>query len=220
MTLAIRAKLKEPITRSYDFEPNRKAYDCEPSRKAYGRAISIGTEADFFLEIDEDTFIVGEAKESECAHNQDRMKRGKPIRGRLRKRYPHVAALFGLYGFSRKLKSKPAGKKAAITRNPRSPAVLQSYKGYVDAVHEGLAYLILENQNGQRLEIEWDAADLRRKSIGERQPFVLKTLATGNELKYEFIPDRIRPLPKALQQNIAELLSHYRATGDLDDHDE
>jgi hypothetical protein len=96
----------------------------------------------------------------------------------------------------------------------------QRYEGYVDAIHEGLAYLILESRSGQRLEIEWDAAELAKKSIGERQPFILKTVTIGNTIRYQFIPDRLRPLPEDMQRDIRDLLRHYRATGELDDDDE
>jgi hypothetical protein len=216
MSPILQEKLKKPITRSYEFEPGRRSYEFEPSRNVYSRALSTATKADFFLEIDEDTFIVGEAKETECERPGTRPNPEKPVRGHLLKRYRLLKARF------RRLhcKAKPAAKKASIKKKPPSAAVLRIYKGYVDAVHDGLAYLILENQSGQRLEIEWDAADLSKEAIGERQPFVLKTLSIENELKYEFIPDRLRPLPKELKQNIADLLSHYRATGDLDDDNE
>jgi hypothetical protein len=117
-------------------------------------------------------------------------------------------------------KVKDTGKREVTPRKPPVAAVLQIYKGYVDAIHEGLAYLILESRNGQRLQIEWDAADLAKKSIEERQPFILKTVSIGNKFQYEFIPDQLRPLPGDMQRDIQKLLSHYRATGELDDDDE
>jgi hypothetical protein len=103
---------------------------------------------------------------------------------------------------------------------PGAPAVIQFYNGIVEAVHEGLAYLALEAPDGQRLQIEWDETELAALKIKEGEPFILKTMTDGNKLEYQFIRDQLRPVSGELQREISDLMSHYRATGELDDDDE
>ena len=127
MSPILQEKLKKPITRSYEFEPGRRLYEFEPSRNVYSRALSTATKADFFLEIDEDTFIVGEAKETERERPETRPNPEKPVRGRLLKPYWLLKARF------RRLhcKAKPAAKKASIKKEP---PCLQPCCGYTRAM--------------------------------------------------------------------------------------
>jgi len=220
MSIGLQELPEKPITRLYNFERSGKAYgraisaQTEPGSsfdfdKAYGRVISAQTEPGSSFDFDEDTLILGPV--------QTRMPRGKSRRRLPGRRHRLLGVLSGLPKLL--FKVKDTGKREVTPRKPPVAAVLQIYKGYVDAIHEGLAYLILESRNGQRLQIEWDAADLAKKSIEERQPFILKTVSIGNKFQYEFIPDQLRPLPGDMQLDIQKLLSYYRATGELDDDD-
>jgi hypothetical protein len=103
---------------------------------------------------------------------------------------------------------------------PTSTGVVQTYQGFVDAVHDGMAYLSLETVGGHRLALQWDARELAAKSIGERQPFVLQTLTSGDTMRFEFAPDALQPLSVHLLQEIDDLTAYYRATGELDGDDE
>ncbi len=94
-----------------------------------------------------------------------------------------------------------------------STGVSQTYLGFVDAVHDGMAHLTLETTGGHHLELEWDAAELAAQAIGERQPFTLQTVTTADTMRFKFTPDRLQPLPSQLLQEIDDLTSHYRATG-------
>ncbi len=95
--------------------------------------------------------------------------------------------------------------------NSASNGVVQTFQGFVDAVHHGMAYLTLETADGHRLELEWDAAELAAKSIGERQPFTLETVTTSDTMRFKFTLDRLQPLSSQLLQEIDELAAHYRA---------
>ena len=209
MSIGLQERPEKPITRLYNFER---------SGKAYGRAISAQTEPGSSFDFDEDTLILGPVQQPSLASFQTRMPRGKSRRRLPGRRHRLLGVLSGLPKLL--FKVRDTGKREVTPKKPPVAAVLQIYKGYVDAIHEGLAYLILESRNGQRLQIEWDAADLAKKSIEERQPFILKTVSIGNKFQYEFIPDQLHPLPGDMQRDIQKLLSHYRATGELDDDDE
>jgi hypothetical protein len=99
-------------------------------------------------------------------------------------------------------------------------AVIQTYKGFVDAVHDGIAYLSLEGEHDQRLELEWDAVELASQSIAERQPFILCISTRRDSIQFRFAPDRAQPLSDPLLQEINVLAAHYRSTGELDDDGE
>ena len=189
MSIGLQERPEKPITRLYN--PITRLYNFERSGKVYGRAISAQTEPGSSFDFDEDTLILGPVQQPSLAPFQTRMPRGKSRRRLPGRRHRLLGVLSGLPKLP--FKVKDAGKREVTPRKPPVAAVLQIYKGYVDAIHEGLAYLILESRNGQRLQIEWDAADLAKKSIEERQPFILKTVSIGNKFQYEFIPDQLRP---------------------------
>jgi hypothetical protein len=144
--------------------------------------------------------------------------RGKQFRRRIQPSFTRRRRFRPPIAGKQVFKRKSGGRRAPDP--PKAPAIIQFYNGIVETVHEGLAYLTLEARNGHRLQIEWDEAALARKGIGGRQPFIFKMIDEGNRLVYEFIPDRLRPLPDDLQREISDLMSHYRATGELDDDDE
>lgn len=227
------ALARNPITRSYelgsDKDEDTRLYDCQQEDKALGmaltarlvafhQALSEATtpqpETTYQSDFGEDTLIIRESV-AVVPLGQRRQPRKRKQPGlycrRLFGRLPLAAA-------KRLLSRRSRGR--STPNQPKAPAITQFYKGVVEAVHEGLAYLTLETRNGQRLQIEWDEAELLQKNIGERQPFILKTITKGNRLEYEFIPDRFHPLSGDLQREIDDLKRHYQATGELDDDDE
>lgn len=224
--------LKEPrprnrITRDYEFdsENHTKLYGHQPEDKALAMAFApqsgsqplhMGAttqlaETTYKSDFDEDVLITRGSVVT-ASSKQDRKARKRPRPKRFQR---NSASSFALI---RHAKKKGGGLKQP--KPPKAPAVVQLYKGVVESVHEGMAYLALESRNGQRLQIEWDAAELARKKIGERQPFILKTIEEENMLAYEFIPDRPQPLSAELQSEIDALREHYKASGQFDDDDE
>jgi hypothetical protein len=228
MTLLKESRSRHPVTRSYDdLRPveNTKLYDYQPEDKALAmalaaysatsvsrsRATASRPETTYKSEFDEDTLIISESATVRSP------KREKPSRRRT-KPNPLSRYLFGrVQAFKRFPNRKTGGRRTPI--QPKAPAIIQFYNGVVESVHEGLAYLTLEARSGQRLQIEWDEVELAGKGIKERQPFILKTITEENKLEYEFIPDQLHPLSNDLQREISDLMSHYRATGELDDDD-
>jgi len=219
---------RRPVTCWYELRPpeDTRLYDFQPEDKALALAAHSATtlnqstatdspfEAAYKSDFDEDTYIL---TEPEGAANviSGRRSRGRTKPHRARRRY------FGRSPLLKRPQIRLGGGRQHHA--PFStPAIIQFYNGIVDSVHRGLAYLTLEARNGhgERLQIEWDAAELSAEGIGERQPFILKTITEGNRLEYEFIPDQLHPLPADMQREISDLLSHYRATGQLDDDGE
>ncbi len=221
---------RERVTRDYEFEPENptRLYGYQPEDKALAmafaaqrgpqpnqmRATTQQTATTYKSDFDEGVLII-RARGSVVAEwflKQEKQAR-KPLHPKWFRRY--LASPFALM---RRAKKKGGGLKQP--KLPKAPAVVQLYKGVVESIHEGMAYLTLESRNGQRLQIEWDAAELARREIGERQPFILKTIEEENKLTYEFIPDRPQPLSAELRSQIDALREHYTATGQFDDDDE
>ena len=127
-------------------------------------------------------------------------------------------------GFSAWVKRHHRKRREGVTMSldePPMPTTLNlTYQGFVDAVHDGMAHLTLETADGKHLELEWGAAELAAKSIGERQPFILQTCTLGDTMSFQFTPDRLHPISSELVQEIDDLTAHYRATGELDADDE
>jgi hypothetical protein len=112
------------------------------------------------------------------------------------------------------------GSTIQLGQTSGSTGVTQTYQGFVEAVHDGMAHLTLETTSGHHFELEWDAAELAAKSIEERQPFILQTLTSGDTMRFQFNPDRLHPISSKLVQEIDDMTAHYRATGELDADDE
>ncbi len=234
MTLLKEPRSQRPITRSYEpslEKQNTRLYDFQPEGKALGMALNAQVSArtgasgmgaspfdgTFQSEFDEDTLsnfgediliISGPVATKPSRREQLFKRRNKPSPHR-RRRFVRLAA--GIHSPNR----MSGARKTRVP--PKAPAIIQIYKGVVETVHEGFAYLILETRDGQRVEIEWDETELANKNIGERQPFILKTMTAGNKLEYEFILDQLHPLSEDLQDAIDDLKRHYRSTGELDD---
>jgi serine/threonine protein kinase len=101
--------------------------------------------------------------------------------------------------------------------DPLPEVQMEHFTGIVDAVRGGVAYLTLTDQEGREVEIEWDAADLRSKSIEEGHYFQLTTTTRGEEMTFEFRPVAPRPLSEPAKREIQELLSRYGDRGWSDD---
>lgn len=217
MTVLGEPRVRHRITREYEWvsEEDTRLYDCQPEDKALAMAFTAHSEGHqpflgaatsrpettYKSDFDEDILIVGGSTAAAP------FKQGSPAGRRYRPKRPP-----GRFVASRIAAMRPFGRKRDDRRKPnqpKAPAIIQFYDGVVETVHEGLAYLTLEARNGQRFRIEWDAAELARSGIGERQPFILKTITEGNRLEYEFIPDQLRPLPDRLQDEIAALKDHF-----------
>jgi hypothetical protein len=228
MTLLKEPRSSHSVTGSYELlkDGNTKLYDYQPEDKALAMALSAHSAAPlsrsrttairpdtiYKSDFDEDTLIISEPAAVRSSNRVKKFKRrNKPSHPRRRAPGPRKAGV-------RFAHRKMDGRKMSV--QPKAPAIIQFYKGFVETVREGLAYLALESRTGQRVQIEWDEAELAEKNIGERQPFILKTITEGNQLKYEFILDRLRPLSDDLRDEIDALRSHYRAAGALDDDDD
>jgi hypothetical protein len=228
MTRLKEPQSRRPVTRSYEMWPeeNTKLYGYQPEDKALAMALSAHSatppspsrataprpDTTYKSDFAEDTLIISESISFALLKRKKvSRRRNKPSPSRRRPSGPLTAC-------KRYSNRKSDGRSIPV--QPKAPAIIQFYKGIVEAVHEGLAYLTLETRTGQRLQIEWDEAELAEKNIGERQPFILKTITKSTRLEYEFVLDQLHPLSKDLQGAIADLKSHYRATGELDDDDD
>lgn len=199
--------LRQRVTRLYGYQTSSKAL-------AKAQALHVGGK--YVSDIEEDTLVWSGHQRVEPPGKQ-----GRRVR---RKRSPRVRKSSQL-SLPRRvimppIKGKQGSKRGLGSIVPKIAAVVQHYKGFVDAIHGGMAYLTLESRDGQRLELEWDARELAKKSIGERQPFILNTLTLGNTMRCDFVRDRDQPIPESLRKDINDLMSHYRSTNDLDDDDE
>lgn len=226
--------LKEPrprsrITRDYEFESetHTRLYDYQPEDKALAMAFAAQSgpqplqrgastqqvETTYKSDFDEGVLITWGSVVSGSLGQERKVRKLPRPKKRLRQR--------SLARWIERRRGTPRlGGDRKPPKPPKAPAVVQSYKGVVESVHEGLAYLTLEARNGQRLQIEWDAAELTGWGIGERQPFILKTIEEENKLVYEFIPDRPLPLSAELRSEIDALREYYQASGQFDDDDE
>ncbi len=112
------------------------------------------------------------------------------------------------------------GKRKLATRTEARRAMdatVTKFRGFVEAVEDGVAYLQLEDERGGRLEIEWPAEELVAKGIGERAVFRLTTRELKDVVKFQFAAEKPKPLSAETEAEIQDLLSHYETTGDDDD---
>ncbi|MHB1560794.1 MAG: poly(ADP-ribose) polymerase family protein [Isosphaeraceae bacterium] len=229
MTILGKLRGRNLITRDYE-RPSGEAtrrYGCQPEEKALAMTLAphsegrqlfhgvpfSGPETTYKSGFDEDILIVeGPAAAAPFKQVSHDRRRKRPKRSLRRPRFLgiDVKRAFGL--------AQPGARRTPY--RPKTSVTVQCYDGVVETVHEGLAYLTLEARNGRRFQIEWDAAELARSGIRERQPFALKTITQGNRLEYEFIPGQLRPLPGRLRNEIDALRDYYRATGEFDDDDD
>lgn len=200
--------LRQRVTRLYGYQTSSKALAKAQAFQVGGGYVS-GI-------IEEDTLVWSGYQRVEPP--------GKKGRRERRKRSPRVRQSSQPSLPKRVLmppkKGKQRSKRGLGSVVPKIAAVVQHYRGFVDAIHGGMAYLTLESQGGQRLELEWDARELAKKSIGERQPFILNTLTLGDTMRCDFVRDRVQPIPESLRKDINDLMSHYRSTNDLDNDDD
>jgi len=200
--------LRQRVTRLYGYQTSSKAL-------AKAQAFQVG--GGYVSDIEEDTFVWSGLQGVFAPFKRPR--RGQRRGTRSVPPSPIVKRSLSKIGLgSRTYKNKKINRGSSLT--PRNAAIVQHYKGFVDSIRDGMAYLTLESQNGQRIELEWDASELAQKSIGDRQPFVLNTMTLGDSMRCDFVGDRLQPLPEELRKDIDELVSHYRLTGDLDDDDD
>lgn len=216
MTIFNEPRNRRPITRSYDLAPPgpTKLYRCQSEEKNLALALGAYSEAcqaatAYTSDIDEGVLImrIPGAMVS-------------PVRGGRARRRSRPRRSRRLHLVSSIIKKRAALRRGGGPNIPKSPAIIQVYKGAVESIRGGLAYLSLESIDGQRLQIEWDAAELARLGVGERLPFILKTITVGNRMEHEFTPDELRPLSAELRSEIDALREHYRKTGQFDDDDE
>jgi len=194
-----------------------RLYGYQTSSKALAKAQALHVGGKYVSDIEEDTLVWSGSQGVGVPVKSPRRGRRRSTRS-LPPSSIETRSLSKIGLGSRKIKNKKINRGSSLT--PRNAAIVQHYKGFVDSIRDGMAYLTLESQNGQRIELEWDARELAQKSIGERQPFVLNTMTVGDSMRCDFVGDRLQPLPEELRKDIDELVSHYRLTGDLDDDDD
>lgn len=72
---------------------------------------------------------------------------------------------------------------------------------------DGVAYIELDDEG--LLSVDWDAEELRKSGIEERQSFLIKMIRSPGKFRYEFIPKGQVPLSEELADRIEELRKNY-----------
>ncbi len=136
----------------------------------------------------------------------------------LRDDYPYGMRVFGMLDErGPEIYYAPAKKRRVLAFAASTQPQIERFTGIVDAIRDKVAYLMVTDEKGQEIEIEWDAADLQSKSIEEGNYFHLTTTTRGEDMVFEFRPVAPKPLPEESRREIEELLSRYRDRGFLDD---
>ncbi len=68
------------------------------------------------------------------------------------------------------------------------PTVLETFDGYVDEVHDEVAFVTLISEHGEPLEGEYAAKELLAKGIGEGSRFRCRTVKSGDAVTVEIEP--------------------------------
>jgi hypothetical protein len=71
--------------------------------------------------------------------------------------------------------------------------VLETFQGFVDLIRDGIGYVTLTPETGDKLIAEIPVTELEKYGIKERRRFILRTIDIAGEVSIELeaIPDRI-----------------------------
>jgi len=87
--------------------------------------------------------------------------------------------------------------------------VSEVFRGRVDNIQDGIAFVTLIPQDGDTLVAQWPARDLAKKSIGKSDLFELTMTDTGEAVIPSFRKVPRKPIPDKLWAEIQKLKEAY-----------